>query len=224
MYASGQLIESWYPLLKATLESEPLQKLRAFLTEEKRRGKLIYPENQEIFNSFATCAFENVKVVIIGQDPYHGPGQAHGLSFSVNKGVKTPPSLVNIFKEQQRDLGVANSKHGNLQNWAEQGVLLLNAVLTVEAGKAASHQGQGWEVLTDKVIELLNSQRQGLVFLLWGSFAHKKAQMIDDQKHLILKAPHPSPLSAHRGFFGCSHFSKANKFLESQGKDSIDWQ
>ena len=164
------------------------------------------------------------KVVILGQDPYHGPGQAHGLCFSVQPGVKFPPSLLNIFKELEEDLGMPRPEQGCLQSWADQGVLLLNATLTVEQAQAGSHQGKGWEAFTDKAIQHLNEQREGLVFMLWGSYAQKKGQFIDTQKHLVLKAPHPSPLSAHRGFFGCGHFSQANQYLQGRGETPIDWQ
>src|SRR6185312_4984677 len=175
------------------------------------------------FNALNTTPFEKVEVVILGQDPYHGPGQAHGLCFSVLPGVPTPPSLVNIFNELKNDLGIPVSRHGCLQHWAEQGVLLLNAVLTVEAGKANSHQGKGWENFTDACIAHLNNERDGLVFLLWGSYAQKKGQLINRHKHLVLEAPHPSPLSAHRGFLGCKHFSKTNNYLEANGQTPVDW-
>ena len=198
--------------------------LRRFLREQKAQRKVIYPQGSEFFAAFNSTPFEQVKVVILGQDPYHGPDQAHGLSFSVNHGVRIPPSLLNIYKEIESDLGIAPANNGFLQHWAEQGVLLLNSVLSVERGQAASHQGKGWEEFTDQAIAQLNEYRQGLVFMLWGSYAQRKGQIIDQNKHKVLKAPHPSPLSAHRGFFGCRHFSQANAYLESQGLEPIDWQ
>ena len=200
-----------------------MTQLRAFLLAEKQQGKVVYPPGQLIFNAFEHTPFDQVKVVILGQDPYHGPGQAHGLCFSVPEGVKPPPSLVNIFKEIERDLAKPVSKNGNLEHWADQGVLLLNATLTVQAGLAGSHQGKGWEQFTDAVIDQLNRQRDGLVFMLWGSYAQKKGALIDRQRHLVLTAPHPSPLSAHRGFIGCGHFSRANNWLSERGQAPIDW-
>ncbi len=194
-----------------------------FLVREKQDGKVIYPEGRDIFNCMDITSCKNVKVVIIGQDPYHGPGQAHGLCFSVQPGVKSPPSLCNIFKEINQDLGIPLSSHGCLLSWAQQGVLLLNSVLTVEKNRAASHQGKGWERFTDSIITMLNREHTGLVFLLWGSYAQKKGSIIDRKRHLVLQSVHPSPLSAHRGFFGNNHFSKANAYLERQGKTVIDW-
>ncbi len=213
----------WQEHLGCEFDKDYMARLRAFLGAEKQAGKTLYPAGPDIFNAFNLTPFEQVKVVILGQDPYHGPNQAHGLCFSVQRGVKTPPSLVNIYKEIQRDLGIAPASHGNLSHWAEQGVLLLNAVLTVEAGQAASHQKQGWETFTDQAIEHLNRDRDGLVFLLWGSHAQKKGRLIDRERHCVLTAPHPSPLSAHRGFLGCGHFSRANQYLLQQGKTAIDW-
>ena len=213
----------WQEHLGCEFDKDYMARLRAFLGAEKQAGKTLYPAGQDIFNAFNLTPFEQVKVVILGQDPYHGPNQAHGLCFSVQRGVKTPPSLVNIYKEIQRDLGIAPASHGNLSHWAEQGVLLLNAVLTVESGQAASHQKQGWETFTDQAIEHLNRDRDGLVFLLWGSHAQKKGRLIDRERHCVLTAPHPSPLSAHRGFLGCGHFSRANQYLLQQGKTAIDW-
>lgn len=204
-------------------EQEYMQRLRQFLISEKQQGKVIYPEGKDIFNSMNLVSFDDVKVVIIGQDPYHGPGQAHGLCFSVPPGVRIPPSLVNIFKEIHNDLDVHPGNHGNLTHWANQGVLLLNSVLTVENNRAGSHQGKGWERFTDAIITLINRERSRLVFLLWGNYAQKKGKIIDTDRHLVLKSVHPSPLSAHRGFFGNSHFSKANAYLESNGKTCIDW-
>lgn len=219
-----QLEASWLTKLGAEFDKDYMLALRGFLREQKDRRKVIYPKGNEFFNAFNSTPFEQVKVVILGQDPYHGPGQAHGLCFSVNHGIQLPPSLVNIFREIEADLGIKPANNGFLQHWAEQGVLLLNSVLTVERGRAASHQGKGWEQFTDQAIALLNEHRQGLVFMLWGSYAQRKGQFIDQQKHLVLKAPHPSPLSAHRGFFGCRHFSKANAFLKEQGVAPIDWR
>jgi uracil-DNA glycosylase len=198
--------------------------LRGFLSSEIKKKKIIYPPGDEIFSSFNETPFKKVKVVIIGQDPYHGPDQAHGMSFSVKPGIKSPPSLVNIYKEIESDLGITRPDHGFLLDWAKQGVLLLNAVLTVERSMPASHRGKGWEIFTDRVIEILNAKRENLVFLLWGAFAQSKASMLDEDRHLILKAPHPSPFSAHKGFLGCKHFSKANKYLKDHGISEIDWK
>ncbi|KAF0806405.1 uracil-DNA glycosylase [Alcanivorax sp. S71-1-4] len=214
----------WKAALGTEFDSEYMLALRAFLLEEKKRGKVVYPPGPQIFNAFNTTPFDKVKVVILGQDPYHGPGQAHGLSFSVPAGVPPPPSLQNIFKEIHRDLGIDMPRTGCLVPWAEQGVLLLNAVLTVEQRQAASHQGKGWERFTDAAIDHLNRERQGLVFMLWGSYAQRKGNLIDRKRHLVLTAPHPSPLSAHRGFIGCGHFSSANDWLVQQGKTPIDWR
>jgi len=186
-------------------------------------GAKVYPPGADIFAALDATPFDKVKVVILGQDPYHGPGQAHGLCFSVRPGVPAPPSLENIFKELQRDLGIARPTHGCLQHWAGQGVLLLNAVLTVEDGRAGAHAGKGWEGFTDHVVDVLNREREHLVFLLWGSYAQKKGAMIDARRHKVLRAPHPSPLSAHRGFIGCGHFSAANEYLRRTGQAPIDW-
>ena len=213
----------WRDRLQADFNSEYMAELREFLREQKAAGKTVFPPGAEIFAALNATPFDRVKVVILGQDPYHGPGQAHGLCFSVQPGVHPPPSLVNIYKELAQDLGVTPVNHGHLEAWARQGVLLLNAVLTVEQSKAASHQGRGWERFTDAAIERLNRDREGLVFLLWGSYAQKKGKLIDRQRHCVLTAPHPSPLSAHRGFLGCGHFSRANQYLLQQGKDPIDW-
>jgi uracil-DNA glycosylase len=215
---------SWLKPLAAEFEAPYMQQLKQFLLQEKNAGKIIYPVSKNIFNAFNSTPLDQVKVVIIGQDPYHGPDQAHGLCFSVQKGVQTPPSLQNIFKEQLRDLGLPIPNHGCLQAWADQGVLLLNATLTVEQAKAGSHQGKGWETFTDKAIHLVSQSLSSVVFLLWGSYAQKKVELIDSGKHLILKAPHPSPLSAHRGFMGCGHFSKANEYLQQVNKTPIDWR
>ncbi|MFN3964924.1 uracil-DNA glycosylase [Silanimonas lenta] len=218
-----QLEASWRARVGDYLLREDMRALAAFLRAEKAAGKAIYPPGRQMFAALDAVPFEAVKVVILGQDPYHGPGQAHGLSFSVPPGVPIPPSLLNIFKEIERDLGLPVPRHGCLAHWAAQGVLLLNAVLSVEAGKAGSHAGRGWEGFTDAVIEALSREREGLVFLLWGSYAQKKGELIDRQRHCVLKAPHPSPLSAHRGFFGCGHFGKANRWLQGRGLAPIDW-
>ncbi|AUM11808.1 uracil-DNA glycosylase [Ketobacter alkanivorans] len=214
---------SWKQHLLPEFQQPYMTTLREFLLEQKKAGKVIFPKGEEYFNAFNLTPFDQVKVVIIGQDPYHGPGQAHGLCFSVQDGVALPPSLQNIYKEIHADLGLPIPKTGNLTHWAQQGVLLLNAVLTVEQSKAAAHQGKGWELFTDAAIRELNEQREGIVFLLWGSYAQKKGQIIDPKKHCVLKTVHPSPLSAYRGFFGCKHFSKANAYLESIGAMPIDW-
>ncbi|MBT8061497.1 MAG: uracil-DNA glycosylase [Xanthomonadales bacterium] len=218
-----RLESSWLERLAPEFEQQYMLQLRAFLLERKRAGARIYPPGEKIFNAMNSCPFEQVRVIILGQDPYHGPGQAHGLCFSVRLGVPTPPSLVNIFKEIESDLGLAPPDHGNLRSWARQGVLLLNSVLTVERGAAGAHQGKGWEQFTDRIVSLLNDERRKLVFMLWGSYALKKGASIDADRHLVLKAPHPSPLSAHRGFFGCRHFSAANRYLEQNGQQAIDW-
>jgi len=201
-----------------------MQALREFLRAEEAAGKRIFPPGPQIFAALDATPFDRVKVVILGQDPYHGPNQAHGLCFSVSPGVPAPPSLENIFVELHRDLGVARPDHGCLTPWAKQGVLLLNAVLTVEQGLAASHQGRGWELFTDAIVERLDAEREHLVFMLWGSHAQAKGARLDSKRHLVLKAPHPSPLSAHRGFIGCAHFSRANRYLALHGLPPIDWQ
>ncbi|MDF1819977.1 MAG: uracil-DNA glycosylase [Alcanivoracaceae bacterium] len=218
-----QLEPGWKAALAGEFEQDYMQRLRQFLVQEKQAGKTIFPPGPEIFHAFDKTPFDQVKVVILGQDPYHGPGQAHGLCFSVRKGVRVPPSLVNIYKEIERDLGLAIPAHGNLEKWAGQGVLLLNATLTVEQANAGSHQRKGWEQFTDAAIRQLNDERDGLVFMLWGSYAQKKGAIIDRSRHCVLTAPHPSPLSAHRGFIGCGHFSEANRYLESHGLAPIDW-
>jgi uracil-DNA glycosylase len=214
---------TWQSVLAGEKEQPYFTKMMEFLNKEQAAGKTIYPPRQDIYNAIKATPFDQVKVVIIGQDPYHGANQAHGMCFSVRLGIPLPPSLINIFKELQTDLGVPMPPHGNLQKWAEQGVLLLNTVLTVEAGKAHSHAKIGWETFTDRIIKELNEKHQGLVFILWGTHAQNKCQHIDTTKHYLLKAPHPSPLSAHRGFLGCKHFSKCNALLEKQGKKPIDW-
>lgn len=215
---------SWLEQLQNEFQQDYMQQLRAFLLQEKRAGKHIYPKGEQFFAAMNAVEFEQVKVVILGQDPYHGEGQAHGLSFSVPLGVALPPSLHNIYKELENDLAVTMPRHGNLQAWADQGVLLLNSVLTVEKGRAASHQGRGWECFTDAVIAKLNQQREHIVFLLWGSYAQKKGAQIDQSRHCVLIAPHPSPLSAYRGFFGCRHFSQANAYLQANGVSPIEWK
>lgn len=220
----GQLHSSWMNAIGDELEKDYMKNLRQFLKAEKQAGKVVFPPGPEIFNAFNHTPFDQVKVVILGQDPYHGPNQAHGLCFSVLPGVKTPPSLVNIYKEINADLSLPIPQHGCLTSWADQGVLLLNAVLTVEQANANAHAGKGWEQFTDAAIAALNEKREGIVFLLWGSYAQKKGKLIDTQKHLVLKAPHPSPLSAHRGFLGCGHFSKTNEYLQSVGKKTMDWR
>lgn len=218
-----KLEPSWKARVGDYLRSEPMQGLSAFLRERRAKGARIYPPGPQIFAAFDATPLDAVKVVILGQDPYHGPGQAHGLCFSVRPGVPVPPSLDNIFKEIQRDLGIARPAHGCLTPWAQRGVLLLNAVLTVEEGRAGAHQGKGWEGFTDHVVDTLNREREGLVFLLWGSYAQAKGKVIDPRRHRVLKAPHPSPLSAHRGFLGCGHFSATNDYLSRHGQAPIDW-
>jgi len=218
-----KLEPSWKERIGDYLGRPDMQALSAFLRTEKQAGKVIYPPGPEIFAAFDHTPFDAVRVVILGQDPYHGPNQAHGLCFSVRPGVQTPPSLQNIFKEINRDLGIAPPDHGCLTPWADRGVLLLNATLTVQQGMAGSHQGKGWEGFTDAAIDALNREREGLVFMLWGSYAQKKGQLIDANRHCVLRSVHPSPLSAHRGFLGCGHFSAANRYLESRGLAPIDW-
>ena len=223
MSERGQLEASWKARIGSYLERPDMRGLADFLRAEKRAGKVIYPPGPEIFAAFAHTPFEAVRVVILGQDPYHGPGQAHGLCFSVRPGVRVPPSLENIFKEIQRDLAIPRPDHGCLTPWADRGVLLLNSVLTVEQGHAGAHQGKGWEGFTDAAIDALNREREGLVFLLWGSYAQRKGQLIDTDRHCVLQSVHPSPLSAHRGFLGCGHFSATNRYLEAHGHAPIDW-
>lgn len=220
----GQLGMSWQAIIGKEFNKPYMLSLRDFLNQEKAAGKTIYPPDPLIFNAFNQTPFDKVRVVIIGQDPYHGPDQAHGLSFSVPQGVKLPPSLRNIFKEVEADLGIKMSSEGNLTPWAKQGVLLLNATLTVEIANAGSHQNRGWETFTDAAIAALNEDREGLVFVLWGSYAQKKGEMIDTNKHLVLISPHPSPLSAHRGFFGNHQFSTINDYLKQRGEAPINWQ
>ena len=228
MAATGniQLEPGWLAQLEDEFSSPYMQSLKAFLLAQKQEGRRIFPAGPEYFNALNSTPFDNVKVVILGQDPYHGPGQAHGLCFSVREGIPLPPSLKNIYQEIQADLGLAaeDFRHGCLESWAAKGVLLLNSVLTVECHKAASHQGKGWEQFTDRVIEKLSHRQKPCVFLLWGSYAQKKGAVIDTSRHKVLKAPHPSPLSAHRGFFGCRHFSACNALLAESGETPIDWR
>jgi uracil-DNA glycosylase len=214
--------QSWKKLLQEEFNKPYFEELTNFIREEYKT-KRIFPPPKDIFKAFDLCPFDQVKVVILGQDPYHGPGQAHGLCFSVNKEISMPPSLVNIYKEIESDIGKPVPNHGNLEHWAQQGVFLLNATLTVIAHMAASHQKKGWETFTDEVIRLIAEKKEHVVFMLWGAYAQDKAWMIDESKHLILKAPHPSPLSANRGFFGCRHFSKANDYLVEHGQKPVDW-
>lgn len=221
---AGQLHPSWQAVIGHELKKPYMQALRDFLKQEKAAGKTIYPPSPLIFNAFNHTPFEKVRVVIIGQDPYHGVDQAHGLSFSVPDGIAPPPSLINIFKEISANLGVRMSGKGDLTSWADQGVLLLNATLTVTQGQAGSHQGRGWEAFTDAAINALNTQRKNLAFVLWGSYAQKKGALIDEKNHLVLKSVHPSPLSAHRGFFGNHQFSRINQHLIQHGESPIDWQ
>ncbi|MDY7115787.1 uracil-DNA glycosylase [Halomonas sp. SSL-5] len=221
---AAPLPADWQQWLEEELKASYMQALRDFLAAEKAARKVIYPHSSEWFRAFELTPLERVKVVILGQDPYHGPGQAHGLCFSVRPGVRIPPSLANIYKELAADVGVQPVSHGNLEHWARQGVLLLNASLTVEQGNAGSHRGRGWEAFTDRAIETVSEHAEPSVFLLWGSPARKKKALIDTSRHLVLESPHPSPLSAHRGFFGNHHFSRANAFLVEHGREPIDWQ
>jgi uracil-DNA glycosylase len=218
-----QLESSWLAPLTGEFEQPYMADLRVFLQAEKRAGKRIFPPGNEFFNAFSHTPLDRVKVVILGQDPYHGEGQAHGLCFSVRPGVQVPPSLQNIYREIHDELGLPIPRHGHLTAWADRGVLLLNSVLSVECARAGSHRDRGWEMFTDRVIEVINREREGVVFMLWGSYAQRKGKIIDVQRHLVLKAPHPSPLSAHRGFFGCGHFRAANDYLATRGQEPIDW-
>ncbi|HTD97684.1 MAG TPA: uracil-DNA glycosylase [Mucilaginibacter sp.] len=220
-----ELEPSWLEVLHGEFEKDYMIRLRSFLKQEKDAGYKIYPKNADIFNAFKHTPFDELKVVILGQDPYHGVNQAHGLSFSVQKGITTPPSLRNIYKELTTDIpGFKTPTHGDLTKWAEQGVLLLNATLTVRDSSPASHQKKGWEEFTDKVIKTISDKKEGIIFILWGSYAQAKAELIDKNKHFILKSPHPSPFSADRGFFGSKPFSKTNEILIKEGKEPIDWQ
>lgn len=218
-----RLEASWLAHLAGEFEQPYLLGLRDFLQQEKRAGKRIFPAGEDMFRAFDCTPLPQVKVVILGQDPYHGDGQAHGLSFSVPAGVRVPPSLQNIYKEIHAEFGCPMPSHGNLASWARQGVLLLNSVLSVEAASPGSHRGKGWETFTDRVIALVNREREGVVFMLWGSYAQRKGAIIDPGRHHVLTAPHPSPLSAHRGFLGCGHFAAANRYLEQRGLAPIDW-
>lgn len=217
------LTGDWHCHLAGQFETPYMHRLKAFLSEQEVQGRLLFPPVDLLFSAFDAAPLKDVRVVILGQDPYHGPGQAHGLSFSVPMGVPVPPSLRNIFKEISQDLLLPKPNHGCLSGWARQGVLLLNAVLTVETGIAGAHRAKGWEQFTDKAIEVLSRESEGVVFMLWGGYAHKKARLIDGSKHLILKSVHPSPLSAYRGFLGCKHFSQANDYLLGKGREPIDW-
>lgn len=218
------LDQRWLKYLEPEFEKPYMLELAGFLRQQKRAGHVIYPSGSNIFAALNTTPLDKVKIVILGQDPYHGPKQAHGLSFSVPVGVPIPPSLINIYKELQTDLNCQTPMHGNLLYWAEQGVLLLNSVLTVEHNKAASHRKKGWEEFTDEVVKVLDKEAKHVVFLLWGAYAQRKGRVIDRQRHLVLEAPHPSPLSAHRGFLGCRHFSQANDYLRQHDRNPIDWQ
>jgi uracil-DNA glycosylase len=228
-----RLEPSWKQALAAEFDAPYMTELRDFLAAEKAKGQVIYPPGSEIFAALDTTPLDSVRVVILGQDPYHGPDQAHGLCFSVRPGVEIPPSLVNIFREIREDMQDPDvpggrpdgriGEDGHLNGWAEQGVLLLNSVLTVERGRAGAHRGRGWEQFTDRVIEIINDQRENVVFMLWGSYARQKGERVDRSRHCVLTAPHPSPLSAHRGFFGCRHFSRANRYLVEHGQPPIDW-
>jgi uracil-DNA glycosylase len=218
-----KLEESWQKLLHEELQRPYMKDLWSFLLQEKKSGHIVYPREDHIFAALNLTPFEKVKVVILGQDPYHGPAQAHGLCFSVGPGIKIPPSLVNIFKELKSDTGLTPPQHGNLESWAQQGVLLLNNVLTVQEGKAGSHHLKGWEEFTDKIIQELNEKKDNLVFILWGAPAQNKAKKVDASKHFIIKAPHPSPLSSYRGFFGSRPFTQTNQYLTSKGITPIDW-
>jgi uracil-DNA glycosylase len=221
--ADVRMEASWKARVGYWFARDDMRALSAFLQERRRAGARIFPPGREIFAAFDATPFDDVRVVVLGQDPYHGAGQAHGLCFSVRPGVPAPPSLVNIFKELGRDLGVARPDHGCLLPWARRGVLLLNAVLTVEEGRPGSHQGRGWEGFTDHVVDVLNREREGLVFMLWGAYAQAKGRVIDARRHRVLRTTHPSPLSAHRGFLGCGHFSAANEYLARSGRAAVDW-
>lgn len=218
-----RLEESWKTRLNGEFNQEYMLNLKKFLREQYKQKKTIYPAATEYFAALDHTPFDKVKVIILGQDPYHGPDQAHGLCFSVRPGVAVPPSLQNIYKEIKAEFGYQAPNHGYLKHWAEQGVLLLNSTLTVTAGQAGSHQNKGWETFTDRIIDLLNRDRENLVFMLWGSYAQKKGQIVDRKRHLVLEAPHPSPLSAYRGFLGCGHFAKANEYLKTHKLEPIDW-
>jgi len=219
-----KLDQNWLNIIGDEFEQPYMAKLKSFLQSEKTAGHIVYPKGDDIFNAMNTTPFDKIEVVILGQDPYHGPNQAHGLSFSVRKGVPLPPSLRNIYQEIENEYHVEMPRSGDLTGWAKQGVLLLNATLTVQQAMAGSHQKKGWEEFTDAIIRAINERREHVVFMLWGSYAQKKGAFIDRKKHLVLQSPHPSPLSAHRGFLGNGHFKKANEYLEAHGKKPIDWQ
>jgi uracil-DNA glycosylase len=219
----SKLDNSWMTAVGGEFEQDYMRKLNEFLTQERAAGRVIYPESVDIFNALNLTPMDKVNVVILGQDPYHGPGQAHGLAFSVRAGIALPRSLINIYKEIENSFGIKMPRRGDLTGWAKQGVLLLNATLTVQAANAGSHQGRGWEEFTDTAIRALNDRAQNIVFMLWGSYAQKKGAFIDRARHCVLEAPHPSPLSAHRGFLGCGHFRKANDYLAQHGRAPIDW-
>ncbi len=223
-HAELRLESSWKSQLAEEFQKPYMQKLKEFLIAEISSGKIIYPKGAEYFHALDQTPFEKVKVVILGQDPYHGPKQAHGLCFSVQPGIKPPPSLINIYKELESDLSIPMAEHGYLESWAKQGVLLLNSVLTVERGRAGSHQNQGWENFTDRIIAKLNEKKQSIAFVLWGAYAQKKGRVIDRSRHLVIESPHPSPLSAHRGFFGSRPFSQINHYLQRHGHEPIDWR
>ncbi|ENO8810321.1 TPA: uracil-DNA glycosylase [Photobacterium damselae] len=218
-------MQSWQNFLQQQQQQEYFEQIQSYVANARQQGKVVYPPEEDVFSAFTATPLDQVKVVILGQDPYHGPDQAHGLSFSVKPGVKTPPSLANMYKELATDIdGFTIPEHGYLQSWAEQGVLLLNTVLTVEQGNAHSHAKIGWETFTDKVIEHIDQECEGVIFLLWGAHAQKKGKKINTQKHHVLKSAHPSPLSAYRGFFGCQHFSQTNTLLQAMNKTPITWQ
>lgn len=220
---SMKLEQSWFNELAGEFEQPYVRALKSFLSEQKASGAQVFPACDEMFNAFSHTPLDKVKIVILGQDPYHGEGQAHGLCFSVKPGVAIPPSLKNIYRELHDELDISAPSHGHLTSWADQGVLLLNSVLSVECSKAGSHQGKGWETFTDKVIDVINRKREGVVFMLWGNYAQRKGSIIDTSRHCVLKAPHPSPLSAYRGFFGCNHFTQANHYLLGRDQAAIDW-
>ncbi len=224
MTGNIKLHPSWLEVIKDEFSKPYFKELKDFLINEKQSGQIIFPPGSQIFAALDKTPFDKVRVIILGQDPYHGVGQAHGLCFSVNKGIPVPPSLKNIYKELQTDLDIQPSAYGDLSSWADSGVLLLNAVLTVRANQPASHQNKGWEIFTDTIISILSLKKSKLVFILWGSFARSKRNLIDAQKHLILEAAHPSPFSAHNGFFGCKHFSKTNSYLKENGLPEINWE
>lgn len=222
--STPQLDENWKAVVGGEFDQPYMQSLKAFLLDQKQAGKHIFPKGSQYFRALDLTPIDQVRVVILGQDPYHGAGQAHGLCFSVQPGVRIPPSLVNIYKEMESDLGIPRANHGFLEHWARQGVLLLNSVLTVEEGRAGAHQGKGWERFTDRIIHAVAEEREHVVFILWGAYAQKKAAFVDQSRHLVLKSVHPSPLSAHNGFFGSKPFSKTNAYLQSHGLEPIDWQ